>query len=58
VGEDLLKHSNINVDTKNNVVTLNGTVMSMAGKNRAAQLARQTDGVKNVVNNLTIGPKK
>jgi len=58
VGEDTLKGSKIDVDTKNNVVTLNGTVTSLAGKNRAAQLARQTDGVKNVINNLTIGPKK
>lgn len=58
VGEDSLKHSSINVDTKNNVVTLNGTVTNAAGKARAAQLARQTDGVKNVVNNLTIGMKK
>ena len=58
VGEDTLKHSSINVDTKNNVVTLNGTVTNAAGKARAAQLARQTDGVKNVVNNLTIGMKK
>lgn len=58
VGEDTLKGSHINVDTKNNVVTLNGTVTNMAGKNRAAQLARQTDGVKSVVNNLTIGTKK
>jgi hyperosmotically inducible protein len=58
VGEDTLKGSHINVDTKNNVVTLNGTVTNLAGKNRAAQLARQTDGVKNVINNLTIGTKK
>jgi hyperosmotically inducible protein len=58
VGEDTLKGSHINVDTKNNVVTLNGTVTNLAGKNRAAQLARQTDGVKSVVNNLTIGTKK
>lgn len=58
VGEDSLKHSSINVDTKNNVVTLNGTVTNAAGKARAAQLARQTDGVKNVVNNLTIGAAK
>jgi len=57
VGEDSLKGSHINVDTKNNVVTLNGTVTNLAGKARAAQLARQTDGVKNVVNNLTIGKK-
>ncbi len=58
VGEDTLKHSKIDVDTKNNIVTLNGTVTSTAGKARAAQLARQTDGVKSVVNNLKIGAGK
>lgn len=58
LGEDTLKHSKIDVDTKNNVVTLNGTVTNAAGKARAAQLARQTDGVKSVVNNLKIGASK
>ena len=58
VGEDTLKHSKIDVDTKNNVVTLNGTVTNAAGKARAEQLARQTDGVKSVVNNLKIGVSK
>lgn len=58
VGEDTLKHSKIDVDTKNNIVTLNGTVTNTAGRARASQLARQTDGVKNVVNNLKIGAGK
>lgn len=54
VGEDTLKDSNINVDTKNNVVTLKGTVKSQAGRARAIELARQTDGVKSVVDQLVI----
>ncbi len=57
VGEDSLKGSKIDVDTKNNIVTLNGTVTNAAGKARAAALANYTDGVKRVVNNLKIGPK-
>jgi hyperosmotically inducible periplasmic protein len=54
VGEDALKDSNINVDTKDNVVTLKGTVKSEAGRARAIALAKQTDGVRNVVDQLTI----
>jgi hyperosmotically inducible protein len=45
----------INVDTKNNVVTLTGVVPSAAEKTRAVQVARDTDGVKSVVDNLTVG---
>ena len=54
VGEDLLKGSHIDVDTKDNVVTLKGTVASAAGKSRAVELARETDGVKRVVDQLTV----
>jgi hyperosmotically inducible periplasmic protein len=58
VGEDLLKDSNIDVDTNDHVVTLNGTVLSAAGKARAEALAKEVEGVKSVVNKLVIGPKK
>ena len=54
VGEDLLKGSDINVDTDNNVVTLKGTVTSGAGRDRAEALAKRTAGVQRVVNQLTI----
>jgi hyperosmotically inducible protein len=57
VGEKLLKDSNINVDTSKHVVTLKGTVMGPAGRARAATVARRTEGVHRVVNQLTIGPK-
>ena len=58
VGEDLLKDSDINVDTKDHVVTLKGTVMSAAGRARAASQAKEVEGVHRVVNQLTVGPKK
>lgn len=54
VGEDTLKGSRIDVDTKNNVVTLSGTVTSQAGRTRAVALAKQTEGVKDVVDRLTV----
>ena len=58
VDEPLLKDSNINVDSVKHVVTLKGTVMSRGGRTRATAVAAKTEGVKSVVNRLTIGPKK
>ena len=58
VGEDLLKDSDINVDTNDNVVTLRGTVMSPAAKARAVAEAKEVEGVHRVVDHLTVGPKK
>lgn len=58
IGEDALKDSDINVDTQDKVVTLKGTVRTAAGKARAEALARETEGVTRVINDLTIGPKK
>jgi osmotically-inducible protein OsmY len=57
VGEDLLKASNISVDSRNHVVTLKGTVMGRAARTKAAEIAKGTEGVHRVVNQLTIGPK-
>jgi len=54
LGDDLLKGSDINVDTKDRVVTLNGTVKTETGKKQAVRLAQETDGVTKVVDNLTI----
>jgi osmotically-inducible protein OsmY len=58
IGEDLLKDSDINVDTKDHVVTLRGTVMSAAGRARAVEQAKEVEGVHRVIDHLTIGPKK
>jgi osmotically-inducible protein OsmY len=46
---------NIDVDTKDGIVTLNGNVASRAEADRAGNLARNTEGVKNVVNNTRVG---
>jgi hyperosmotically inducible periplasmic protein len=45
----------VNVDTNGGVVTLSGAVSTQAEADRAASLARQTDGVTRVVNNLRVG---
>jgi osmotically-inducible protein OsmY len=58
IGEDLLKDSNINVDTNNHVVTLRGTVMTQAAKARAVAQAKAVEGVRSVVDQLTVGPRK
>src|SRR4029453_78555 len=58
VDETLLKGSNINVDTTDHVVTLKGTVTSAAGSKRAEVIARGTDGVKGVVNQLVVSAAK
>ena len=58
VGEDLLKDSDINVDTNDHIVTLRGTVMSAAARARAVAQAKAVEGVHSVVDQLTIGPKK
>jgi osmotically-inducible protein OsmY len=58
VGEDALKGSDINVDVKNHVVTLKGTVASAAGRTRAVEIAKTTKGVTRVIDNLTIAPPK
>src|SRR5436190_24006525 len=47
---------NIDVDTKDNVVTLTGKVKTAAAKAEAVRLARTTTGVKSVVDHLTVDP--
>jgi hypothetical protein len=54
VDEDVLSGSNIDVDVKDGVVTLRGTVPSEAGRARALEVARKNDGVRSVVDRLTI----
>jgi hyperosmotically inducible protein len=54
VDESLLKDSKIDVDTNNHVVTLKGTVATDAAKTRAAAIARGTEGVTKVVNQLVV----
>lgn len=52
--DDSVKALNLNVDTVDGVVTVTGNVRSRAERERALALARETDGVRNVVDRLTI----
>ena len=45
----------IDVDTKDQVVTLTGRVATSVERRTAVQIARDTTGVKNVRDNLTVG---
>ena len=58
VNEDALKDSSINVDVKDHVVTLSGTVPTAAGRTRALAIAKETEGVQNVIDKMSIAPKK
>jgi len=54
--DDTVKSYRIDVDTKDAVVTLNGAVDTAAARTRAVELARGTDGVRDVVDRLTVTP--
>lgn len=55
IQDDLLDKSDINVDTDaDGLVTLKGTVPSAAAHARALELARSTEGVRKVVDRLTV----
>ena len=46
--------ANINADTMNGVVTLTGIVTTRANKEQAERIARNTEGVTRVINNITV----
>jgi len=48
---------NIDVDTNKGIVTLTGNVSSQMEAERAVQLARSVDGVKDVRQNLVVQPQ-
>lgn len=54
--DDTVKAYRIDVDTKDGVVTLNGAVDTPMARERAVELARGTEGVREVVDNLTVTP--
>jgi osmotically-inducible protein OsmY len=51
---DLVKAANIHVETRGSVVTLTGRVSNDEERRRAIQLARETDGVSSVVDELSV----
>ncbi len=48
----------IDVDTKNDVVTLSGSTPSEAARTQAVQVARGTEGVKQVKDEIKVKPGK
>ncbi|HVL69523.1 MAG TPA: BON domain-containing protein [Vicinamibacterales bacterium] len=54
--DDTVKAYTIDVDTKDRVVTLNGRVDTEIARDRALELARNTDGVRDVVDQMTVSP--
>src|SRR4030095_11219343 len=56
IGEGQLPGGGVNVDVKNNVVTLRGHVKTKEDRAKLEEIAKLTDGVKSVRNLLTIKP--
>ena len=55
--DDVVRARRIDVDTRDRVVTLTGDVRSAQEEAQALQIARNTDGVASVVDQLTIVPE-
>jgi len=52
--DDTLEAGRIDIDTEGTTVTLSGSVDTTAQRTRAVQLARETDGVSQVVDQLQV----
>jgi hyperosmotically inducible protein len=55
IGNTVTPERKINVDVVNNVVTLRGTVETAEQKAEAGRIAKETDGVKSVRNQIKVG---
>ena len=52
--DDTVKALNLDVDTTGSVVTISGTVATEAERTRAVQLAKETEGVTQVVDRIQV----
>jgi hyperosmotically inducible protein len=52
---NVFEDSDVDIDVTNGAVALNGHVKTAAAKTRAEAIAKATDGVKSVKNNLMVG---
>jgi hyperosmotically inducible periplasmic protein len=55
--DDMVRARNIDVDTRERVVTLNGEVRSAEEESKALQIARNTNGVANVIDQIEVVPE-
>lgn len=53
--DTMVKAYEIDVDTNNHIVTLTGEVETSVAKDQALKLARDTEGVRDVVDRLSVG---
>ncbi|MGA2037998.1 MAG: BON domain-containing protein [Bryobacteraceae bacterium] len=53
-GDPVAKGGGFTVEVKQGVVTLTGTAETQPQKDRAGKLAKKVNGVKQVINNLTV----
>jgi osmotically-inducible protein OsmY len=58
IGNSATPERKINVDVNSNMVTLRGTVETMEEKNEAERVAKATEGVKRVTNQLKVNAAK
>ena len=54
--DDTVKAYQIDVDTQNHIVTLSGDVETAAAKEQAMRIARNADGVRDVIDQLQVSP--
>jgi hyperosmotically inducible protein len=54
--DEAVKAYQVDVDTANKVVTLRGDVETIAQKEQAVRLARETEGVRDVIDQLRVNP--
>ena len=54
-GDDRVSAFDVNVSTRDGIVTLKGSVDEKKAKQAAEEIARSTEGVSDVVNMITIG---
>ena len=54
IADEVVNARNINVDTHDRVVTLTGTVQSPIEESRAIEIARDTKGVDDVVDKMSV----
>src|SRR4051812_41098726 len=58
VADKAANMTRIDVDTNGGIVYLNGTVQTAQQKAKAEELARDTQGVKKVINNLQVASQR
>jgi hyperosmotically inducible periplasmic protein len=58
MGEEALRQSDIKVDTNDHVVTLTGTAATPAARTKAVEIAKDVEGVRQVVDKLMVASKK